>query len=325
MMDVARRAGVSHQTVSRAINAPDTVRPATLARVRAAIDELGYRPNAAARALVTDSTRLIGVVTSSSSFLGPASTSAAIELAARAAGYGTLVTALQVADRREVEDAFAFLVGRGVDGIIAVAPRQSVADAAGRVARSVPLVVVADGLTPSERVHVVSVDQALGARMAVRHLLATGREDVAHVAGPLDWFDAAARLSGWRGALEDVGAQPGALVQGDWSAESGYAALADLLARGGRLPQAVFCANDLMALGLMAAARDQGVTVPGDLAVVGFDDIAGAAYFRPPLTTVRQPFDELGKVCMEVLLRAMDGETGTTHSIPPLLQVRASS
>lgn len=306
MMDVARAAGVSHQTVSRVINDPDSVRPATLVKVRAVIAELGYRPNVAARALVTDLMRLVGVVTTSSGFTGPASTSAAIELVARRAEYGTLVTALQETDQREVEDAFSFLTGRGVDGIIVVAPREIVAEATRQVARCMPLVVVADGLEPNERMHVIGVDQALGARMLVRHLVATGRRTIAYVAGPLDWFDAARRVAGWRGALEDVGMEPGMLVQGDWSAESGYAALASLLAAGAdHVPDAVFCSNDLMALGLMAAARDQGIEVPGELAVVGFDDVAGAAYFRPPLTTVRQPFEEVGRVCMEVLLRAM--------------------
>ncbi|MDU0348740.1 LacI family DNA-binding transcriptional regulator [Actinomyces sp. MRS3W] len=327
MMDVARLAGVSHQTVSRVLNRPESVRPATLARVQAAIDQLGYRRNMAARALVTDSTRMIGVVTTGSHFQGPASTTAAIEVAAREAGYATLVTALEGREEdqaeAEVRDVFDFLIDRGVDGIIAVAPQTWIATSVERAARAVPLVVVADGLPPAERIHVVSVDQELGARMAVGHLLGLGREHVVHLAGPPDWYDALARARGWRSSLEDAGREVPAMIAGDWTAECGYQVGTEMVARG--CPDAVFCANDLMALGLLAALRDQGVHVPDDVAVVGFDDTPGTAFFSPPLTTVRQPFDELGVLCMEVLLRAIDGEPGATHSISPTLQVRRSS
>lgn len=323
MVDVARLAGVSHQTVSRAINNPDSVRPDTLAKVRGAIAELGYRPNLAARALVTSSTRTLGVVTAASSFYGPAATTSALEEAARTAGYACLVVTLSEQGSQEVGTVLDFLVARGVDGIIAVAPQDWVADAAARAASTVPLVVVADGMEPSQRIHVVSVDQELGARMAVRHLVSRGRRTIAHVSGAANWFDARARIRGWRGALEDSGLAPGALVDGDWSAQSGYEAASLLLAR--QAPDAVFCGNDLMALGLLAAARDQGVDVPGDLAVVGYDDIAGAGYFAPALTTVRQPFAELGRLCLDVLLAALDGAPGTTHSISPTLRVRQSS
>ena len=150
MVDVARRAGVSHQTVSRVLNNPASVRPATRERVLAAIEELGYRRNMAARALVTDSSRMIGVMTAFSHFYGPASTTAAIELAARRSNYGTLVTSLQVGDEKEIDEALGFLVNRGVDGLIAVAPSTGIARAAGRTARGVPMVVVADGFAPSQ-------------------------------------------------------------------------------------------------------------------------------------------------------------------------------
>ncbi|MDO4242937.1 MAG: LacI family DNA-binding transcriptional regulator [Actinomyces sp.] len=323
MMDVARAAGVSHQTVSRVLNAPDSVRPQTRERVRAAIEDLGYRPNMAARALVTDSTRTIGVVTTGSHFHGPASTTAAIEDAARAEGYACLVTPVVAEERGAVEEALDFLVDRGVEGIVAVAPQAWVATPAQRAARRVPLVVVADGLEPGPRIHVVSVDQELGARMAVGHLLATGRQEIAHVAGPEDWYDAVARRTGWAGALEDAGAQTGACLVGPWDPRHGYEAVA-VLAEG-RLPGALFCANDLIALGALAGLRERGVAVPGEVAVVGYDDIAGAEYFCPSLSTVRQPFDELGFLCLEVLLRAIDGESGAAHSIAPSLRVRGSS
>ena len=328
MVDVARRAGVSHQTVSRVLNNPASVRPATRERVLAAIEELGYRRNMAARALVTDSSRMIGVMTAFSHFYGPASTTAAIELAARRSNsnYGTLVTSLQVGDEEEIDEALGFLVNRGVDGLIAVAPSTGIARAAGRTARGVPMVVVADGFAPSEHIHVVSVDQGLGAGMAVRHLAGRGRRRIAHISGPGDWFDTRARVAGWRAALEDSGLEAMEAVEGDWGPQSGYRAGVGLLTgRAGQAPDAVFCANDLMALGLLAAARDLGVEVPGDLAVVGYDDTAGAGFFSPPLTTLSQPFDELGRLCLEVLLEGVSGEAGRSHSISPTLRVRRSS
>ena len=315
---------MSHQTVSRVLNSPASVRPATRERVLAVIEELGYRRNMAARALVTDSSRMIGVMTAFSHFYGPASTTAAIELAARRSNYGTLVTSLQVGDEEEIDEALGFLVNRGVDGLIAVAPSTGIARAAVRAARGVPMVVVADGFAPSEHIHVVSVDQGLGAGMAVRHLAGRGRSRIAHIAGPGDWFDARARAAGWRAALEDSGLEAAGVVEGDWGPESGYRAGVELLT-GEAAPDAVFCANDLMALGLLAAARDLGVDVPGDLAVVGYDDTAGAGFFSPPLTTLGQPFDELGRLCLEVLLEGVSGEAGRSHSISPTLRVRRSS
>lgn len=323
MIDVARAAGVSHQTVSRVLNTPDSVRPETRTRVLAAIEELGYRRNMAARALVTDSTRTIGVVTTGSHFHGPASTTAAIEDAARSAGYACLVTPVVAEDRGGVEESLDFLVDRGVEGIVAVAPQAWIATSAQRAARKVPMVVVAHGLEPGPKIHVVSVDQELGARMAVGHLLATGRRSVAHLAGPDDWFDAIARRVGWEATLEDAGLEPGLCLGGHWSPQHGYDSVATLVAGG--MPEAVFCANDLIALGLLAGMRERGIEVPQQVAVVGYDDIAGAAYFAPALSTVRQPFDELGRLCLAVLLRAIDGEPGAAHSIAPSLRTRRSS
>lgn len=326
MMDVARLAGVSHQTVSRVLNAPETVRPATLERVRAAIDELGYRRNMAARALVTDSTRTVGVIAASSAFYGPASTAAAIEGAARSAGYACLVVALQDESPDAIGQVLDFLVQRGVDGIIAVAPQTWMAEAARATTRDLPIVVVADGCTPSERLHVVSVDQELGARLAVGHLIESGARSVWHLAGPLDWYDAAARVRGWRAALEDAGLVMTEPVPGDWSPECGHELGERLtLLPAQERPDAVFCSNDLMSLGLMSALVEGGVEVPGAVRVVGYDDIAGAAYFTPSLSSVRQPFGELGRLALEVLLRAIGGEEGAAHSIAPELVVRRSS
>ena len=236
------------------------------------------------------------------------------------------MTSLQVGDEAEIDEALGFLVNRGVDGLIAVAPSTGIARAAVRAARGVPMVVVADGFAPSEHIHVVSVDQGLGAGMAVRHLAGRGRSRIAHIAGPGDWFDARARAAGRRAALEDSGLEAVDPVEGTWGPQSGYRAGVELLTgRAGQAPDAVFCANDLMALGLLAAARDLGARVPEDLAVVGYDDTAGAGFFSPPLTTLGQPFDELGRLCLEALLEGLGGAAGRLHSISPTLRVRRSS
>ena len=323
MMDVARLAGVSPQTVSCVLNDPESVRPVMREKVREAMAQLGYRRSSAARSPVAESTRTIGIVTAGSHFFGPASTVAAIEIAARRVSYASLVIALNRSLDDEVAEALHFLIARGVDGIIVVAPQTHIVTSVERAAWAVPLVVVADGFPPSKRIHVVSVDQELGARTAVGHLLGLGCQSVAHVRGPLDCFDAAARVCGWRAAVEEAGAKPGDLLEGDGSPERGYEAGAALVARG--LPDGVFCSNDLMALGVLAALRDRGIRVPEDVAVVGYDDVSGAAFFSPSLTTVRQPFDEVGRLCMEVLLEAIGGAEGTSHSISPTLQVRRSS
>ena len=323
MMDVARLAGVSHQTVSRVLNDPGSVRPGTRSKVQAAIEELGYRRNMAARALVTQRTRMIGVVTAGSGYFGPSATTSAIATAARAAGYASLVASLASSTEGEVGEALDFLVNRAVDGVVVVAPQTWIADSVRRAARTVPIVMVADGFEASARVHVVSVDQELGAGMATRHLLSLGHRRILHVAGPSDWFDAVARAAGWRTTLEDAGQDVPEVVAGDWSPRRGYEIGSELVARG--LPDAVFASNDLMALGILAAFRDQGVRVPEDVSVVGYDDVDGAAYFAPPLTTVRQPFRELGALCLEVLLGAIEGAEGSRHSIPPSLRVRRTS
>jgi len=322
MADVAALAGVSHQTVSRVLNSPERVRPTTLERVQRAIAELGYRPNLAARALASQHSGLIGVMATSLGYYGPASTLAAVEEAARAAGYATLVGLLAGTARDEVEPLVESFLARAVEGIVVIAPHEGVVAAAARAAASVPTVLVADGAPPHPGCHIVAVDQARGARAATEHLLALGCRRIAHVSGPEDWFDARRRREGWASALDAAGVPRGPLLQGDWSAERGYdlgRALVD------DLPDGLLCGNDLTALGVLAAFRDAGVDVPGAVKVVGFDDVQGAGFFAPPLTTVRQPFQELGHRCLDVLLQASSGRPAGVHRIAPTLRVRAST
>lgn len=322
-MAVAKHAGVSHQTVSRVLNAPDSVKPATRKRVRASMEELGFRRNLAARSLVTQLSGLIGIVWTGAGYFGPGSTVAAIEVAARTAGYSALVTAVGDEDEAELEAVFEAFRDRGVEGIAVVAPHQRMAENIRGAAGGVPTVIVAD-MDADPDFHIVSVDQAAGAETATRHLLANGAETVTHISGPLEWFDASARVKGYQQTLATCGIEPPRQWMGDWTAERGHEIAVEMVTERA-VPDAIFCCNDMTALGLMAGLREAGLNVPADVRVVGFDDVDGAGFFSPPLTTLRQPFAELGSLCLEVLLRAVAGEVPAVHTISPELVQRGSS
>ena len=322
MTDVARLAGVSHQTVSRVLNDHPNVREQTRLRVRAAIKELGYRPNRAARALVTGKTQLIGVVAQNSTLYGPASLLSAFEEAAAEAGFAVSVGRVKVLDRESIAAAVERHRDQRVAGIVVIAPNASAADALADVPAGLPLVTV-DG-DPERRTPLVTVDQAAGAFEATTHLLEAGHQTVWHVSGPQDWFDAAGRVEGWRRALEAVSAEVPPVVAADWSAAAGYKA-GQMLAR---MPEvtAVFASNDHLALGVLRAMHERGRRVPHDVSVVGFDDVPEAAYFIPPLTTVRPDFAAVARETLGLLLeQVVEGESTTSRrTIAPVLVRRES-
>lgn len=323
MTDVARRAGVSHQTVSRVLNGHPNVKESTRARVLAAIDELAYRRNSSARALVTRRTQILGVVAFDTTLYGPASTLFGIEQAAREAGYFISIVSLKTISPTTVDDAVGYLSDQSVDGMVVIAPQRQAVEALASVPGDVPVVAVEGGQAPD--LPIVCVDQAEGATAVTRHLLSLGHRTVWHVAGPLDWLEAEARLEAWRTTLEDAGAPVPEPLCGDWSPRSGYEAGRQLAGRDD--VTAVFVANDQMALGLLRAFREAGIDVPGQVSVAGFDDVPEAEFFPPPLTTVRQDFAEVGRRSISVLL----DEIGSGHTEPPrvvvptTLVVRAST
>ncbi|HEU5484416.1 MAG TPA: LacI family DNA-binding transcriptional regulator [Microlunatus sp.] len=325
MHDVARVAGVSHQTVSRVLNDHPSVRPETRERVRAAIVELGYRPNPIARALVTRRTHTIGVLAPASNLFGPASLVIAVEQAARQHGWYVSLASLSDFDPPSVAAAIDHFLSQQVDGLVVVAPVPSAVEACSAAALGVPTVMVATDAEPSGDFDVVAIDQEAGARLAVRHLLDLGHQNVVHVSGPADWLDAAARLRGWRQELSSAGVDVWDVLVGDWSPESGYRVGRELLA-GDRLPTALFAANDLMAIGLVRALVEAGVSVPEQVSVVGFDDIDATGFLLPPLTTVRQDLVTLGRLGVERLISRIDGaDPGEPVRQPPELVVRAST
>ena len=320
MADVARLAGVSHQTVSRVLNGHPNVSAPARESVLNAIAQLGYRRNVAARALVSRRMMTLGVVSVDTSHYGPASTLFGIAEAARSAGYYLSLATLKQIDRASMKAALDHLV-MGVDGVIVIAPVAAAVQAVQGFNSDVPLMML-HAPAPGEE-ESVFVDQVLGARLATRHLLDLGHQTVAHVSGPEDWFESDSRIRGWRAELSAANSVALEIVRGDWTAESGYAA-GKVIARRG--DAAVFVANDQMALGLIKALRDMGRTVPGDISVVGFDDIPEAAFIEPALTTVRQDFDEVGRRCIAQILSLIDsGERRVRELIRPTLVVRAST
>jgi len=321
--EVAAAAGVSRQTVSRVLNEHPSIRPETRERVLAAMAELDFRPNRAARMLTTARSRTIGVLASSaSSLFGPASSIDAVEDAARAVGYAVTVAHAASLDSADVAAALDHLRAQAVDGVVVIAPQQRVQDAMARVALTVPSVTLhGAGAAGDEGVF---VDQLLGARLATRHLLDAGHRRIAHLAGPGDWSEARARRDGFLAETGAAGADAVVSREGDWTAASGAAIGAGLVADASIT--AVFASNDQMALGVLHAARLAGRAVPGDLAVVGFDDIPEAAFFAPPLTTVRQDFAELGRRCVARLVALIEGgDLAFEEPVAPVLVVRESA
>ncbi|MBL6276478.1 LacI family DNA-binding transcriptional regulator [Micromonospora fiedleri] len=322
MTDVARLAGVSHQTVSRVLNGHPNVREQTRLRVQAAIAELGYRPNRAARALVTGRSQVIGVVAQNTTLYGPASLLAALEQTAAESGFAVSVGSVRDLDHRSISAVVERHLAHRVAGIVVIAPVESAGEALERLPNDVPLVTV-DG-DPRRPMPLVTVDQAAGARAATQHLLDAGHRTVWHVSGPSDWFDSAGRIEGWRAALLAAGVEVPPLVPADWSAAAGYRC-GQMLAR---MPDvtAVFTANDHLALGVLRALHEHGRRVPDDISVVGFDDVPEAAYFIPPLTTVRPDFVAVARASLEMLLAQIETDSGGAlrETIAPSLVSRQS-
>jgi DNA-binding LacI/PurR family transcriptional regulator len=322
MADVANLAQVSYQTVSRVVHDSPNVRRDTRERVLAAIRQLDYRPNIMAQALVTGHSKTLGVVSFDTTLYGPASTLLGIEQAAHGAGYAVSIASLQSLNRPSMLGAIQRLQGQGVEGIIVIAPQKSAVVALGHLAPRVPLVAVEAG--PDESVPVVAVDQFAGAAAATRHLLELGHRNVWHLGGPLDFLEAEQRIAGWKATLRAAGLQPPPFARGDWSARSGYEIGQRLL----KNPEitAVFAGNDQMALGLLRSLHEAGLDIPGDISVVGFDDIPEAAYFTPPLTTIRQDFSEAGRRCLGLLVALIEtGEPSVNVMVAPELVVRGST
>lgn len=323
MADVARLAGVSAQTVSRVSNGTGDVVDATRERVLAAMAELGYRPNGAARALKRGEFRTLGVVLFSLSSFGNTRTVEAIVDSAAQQGYATTLIPVAVPTRERMMGAFSRLDELAVDGVIVIMEVRRMDASSLTLPVGMPMVVVdSDAGT---RFTVVDTDQVDGARQAVTHLLELGHRTVWHVAGPEDSFASRSRTEAWRATLQAAGRQVPPLERGDWSAGSGYRAGLRLAERPDCT--AVFAANDEMALGVLRALHEAGRPVPGEVSVIGFDDHPDSGNYFPPLTTVHQDFAEVGRQSVDQVIaqvRDRSRETGTTL-VPVSLVVRSST
>jgi DNA-binding LacI/PurR family transcriptional regulator len=282
--DVAKLAGVSQKTVSRVFNGERYVTEDVRRRVLEAAEQLGYRPNQAARSLKLERHQRIGVVSLGSAFFGPSTQLVALERASRDTGYALSIVHTLEGSRGSIAEAVQRLLAEGVDAIVLAEPIDE-----GEAPLTVDVPALTIGRAPAVVAPVVltSLDSEGGdlAGPAIRHLLDLGHATVHHVAGPQRWWAAQERLQSWRQALEAAGAAIPEPLEGDWTPESGYRLGRSLAADPS--VTAVFAANDDMAIGLIRALTEAGVRVPADVSVVGFDDIPVAAYTTPPLTTVR--------------------------------------
>ena len=337
-VDVARLAGVSQKTVSRVFNGEPYVSDDVRRRVLAAAEELGYRLNNAARALASGRTRSIGVVTLGTALYGPATLLVGIERVVRDTGYALRVVNTVEGEPGGISKAIGTLLDQGVDGVVISEPVDPVDGDAGAdgaeapegapLRVDVPVLVFA---APSPPLAASTVLTAGGgadrmARAATEHLLNLGHTTVHHLAGPQRWYAARDRLEGWRAALAAHGRDEPRIVEGDWSAASGYAVGRELASD----PEvtAVFAANDDMAIGLIRALGEAGRRVPEDVSVVGFDDTPVSGFVTPPLTTVRQPFDAVAEDGLRRLVHAIENPLSAPlpgSDTPVELVVRSST
>ncbi len=332
--DVAKAAGVSPGTVSNALSGKRPVSEETRQRVLDTIADLGYRPNLLARGLVNRQSGTLAVVAAGLEYYGPSRTLVGIEQQASELGYTLFLDLIHGSGDEDVDHVLDTLAAYGVDGIIWAAHeigdnRSWVVEE--RLAQLPPLVFLTMESRPG--LSVLSTDNRRGATLAVDHLLAEGNREIGIITGPLDWWEARQRLDGWRSALISHGLDPqeSLICEGDWSAASGQRAMGVLLEGNPNL-DAIFACNDQMAIGVLRAAHLEQIPVPGQLAVVGFDNIPEAPFFCPSLTSVRQHLSDLGKLAviqLHAMVRAgLDDEAQAvpaTQPITPELIVRESS
>lgn len=333
IIDVARVAGVSYQTVSRVINSKPDVSRETRKRVKTVIQELGYKPSVIARSLIQKRSYTIGVVSAGLKYIGPSRTLNGITQQAEEKGYTLLLKELPSYDTNNVQYLVDSLLSRHVDGIIWAAPeigenRRWIEE--NSIDISVPIIFLS--MHPVEGISVIDVDNYLGGQIATQHLVDCGYSKVGLISGPLDWWVARQRKLGWENVLLNNQREttPRTWVEGNWSSSSGEKAFRQLLVQYPGI-EAVFAANDQMALGAMSYAYLHNIRIPQDIAIVGFDDIADAEYFCPPLTTVHQDLLNLGYMAVNEIVCAIEAmregklRKSENHFLPPQLVVRLSS
>lgn len=327
-------AGVSTQTVSRVINERPDVSPETRKRVQEVIKALSYQPSALARSLISQRSYTLGVVTAGLKHIGPSRTLSGITSAAEEAGYAILLKELPSYDTEDIRPIFQAFLSHHVDGIIWAVPevgenRKWVNDPPADI--EVPLVYIT--MKPREHLSVVTIDNYLGGRMAMSHLLEQGYRKIGHISGPLDWWEARQRMAAWKDSLTEAGLEAGDshCVDGNWSSASGALAIEKLCDQFPDM-DAIFVANDQMALGVLQFCVEKEIRVPENMGIVGFDNIAESAFFSPALTTVQQDQHNVAKVAVAEVTKIIEAGWQGSNPVnlksiilPPTLIVRQSS
>jgi LacI family transcriptional regulator len=305
---VALAAGVSTQTVSRVINDRPDVAPETRERILRVIQEMDYQPSALARSLIQQRSFTLGVVTAGLKYIGPSRTLNGMTSMAEELRYALLLEELPHFDTEDIKPLLQDLLSHHVDGIVWAVPE--VGDNrrwVDEILKDVPVPVVFLTMQARAGVSTVSVDNYAGGVQATRHLLEQGRRHIGHISGPLDWWEARQRKLAWQETLEKAGRKVAATywVEGNWSSSSGEAAFEQLL-RSYPEMDAVFVANDQMALSVLHTSGHRGIRIPQDLAVVGFDNFAESAYFWPALTTIDHNHNELGCRAVQEVVKQIE-------------------
>ena len=322
MIDVATRSGVSHQTVSRVLNGHKSVTEKTRKKVLKAVEELGYRPNLTARALVTGKTATIGVLSHDTTLFGPASTLHSVQSAARNNGYRTTIYSLKSEDSESIAAGIGDLINEGVDGIVIIAPQIRGTKEISQVIGNFPAVLVEN--ESSAALPSVNVDQFYGAYELTRHLISLGHKSIAHISGPKNWYETGQRVKGYKKALSESKLGSTLIWEGDWSARSGFEATKKIIKN--KEITAIFAGNDAMALGAMKALSEAGLNVPTDISLVGFDDLPESEYLSPALTTAKQDFHAVGDQALGILLALINqSKVRMNVAIKPEVLIRTST
>jgi len=331
---VAKQAGVSAQTVSRVINERHDVAPETRQRVLEIAQQMGYQRSELARSLAQRRSYTLGVVIAGLQYIGSSRTLNGITTKAEELGYALLLKELPHFTTNEIRPLIRFLLARHIDGILWAVPEIGDNHAwVDESLASIPVPVVFITMEARLGIPVVSIDNYLGGTLATQHLLEQGCRHIGHIAGPLDWWEARRRKKGWQDAIMKAGlaVEDRHFVEGNWSSASGEAAFKKLLENYPEM-DAVFVANDQMALAVLHIANRLQKRIPQSLGVVGFDNMAESAYFWPSLTTVNLNQHELGRQALQELVNRIeaihkDKETTEAQSLllSPELIVRESS
>ncbi|MBZ0295313.1 MAG: LacI family transcriptional regulator [Anaerolineae bacterium] len=323
LLDVAREAGVSYQTVSRVINSHPSVAEATRERVLEVIARLNYRPSKVARSLASQHSKSIAVIVYGMQHYGPTQMVINIEQAAKSADYDLIFANINPENDEDVTTTIENIERWSIDGLLLIAPVDS-----NRYEKLVkqfqPLPLVQIDITPGADVPSVIINQRQGSYEITSYLCQCGHKRICEIRGPMNWYGAVARHEGFLKALHACEIEPAGIADGDWTPESGYNCARQLLSQYQFTGLVV--ANDQMALGAMRAIHEAGLCIPDDISVVGFDDIPESNYFSPPLTTVRQDFSELGRQGVAHLLTIIENPEQHVgqHVLAPTLIIRSS-